>query len=177
MVILMQTMHREGRIRHQALNQVRFYYEKSPHYEMGYLMGEIIERYRKMVNHARRRHTWRSTHVHWLVKRIQTIQHLYFEIVHLCGMMHEIQLKYRSVMEFADMTSKVPYYKMQEMQHKIRQELKKKELERQKAQKKILKNRIKAAKKEGYWEKFVLPPKKKGPWPHDYGWDIGEFFW
>ena len=41
---LMRSYYEEATSRITYLNPIRFMYEESPYYEMGYIMGEIIER-------------------------------------------------------------------------------------------------------------------------------------
>ncbi|XP_053616932.1 uncharacterized protein LOC128679020 isoform X2 [Plodia interpunctella] len=175
LITVMQTIHREGRMRHENLDLIRFFYEKTPYYEMGYVMGEIIERYRKMVTHVRRRHNWKSTHVHYMIRKVQTIQHLYFEIFHLCGMMHEIDLKYSNIKQFANIHAELSMKDMAKLQQEIDQEVLNKEKARKKALKKDLKQRKKLALQMNAWPKWQKNKTvEKSFWhPYQYGWDYG----
>ncbi|CAH0698305.1 unnamed protein product [Spodoptera exigua] len=107
---LMRSYYEENHARIAALNPLRFMYEESPYYEQGYVISEILERYRKMVETVQRPFKYKSDSFFVILKRVELTQKLYFEIYHLARMMHETPRKWKSVPEFRE-TEQLPMSK------------------------------------------------------------------
>ncbi|XP_035457396.1 uncharacterized protein LOC118281059 [Spodoptera frugiperda] len=98
---LMRSYYEENHARITALNPMRFMYEESPYYEQGYVISELLERYRKLVEMSQRVFTFNSDTFFDSIKRVEWAQRLYFEIYHLVRMMHEVPKKWRHHPEFS----------------------------------------------------------------------------
>ncbi|KAJ2942314.1 hypothetical protein O0L34_g15862 [Tuta absoluta] len=81
------------------INPIRFMYEESPHYEIGYVLAEIMERYRKMVDTVNRVNNVPDAIFHTL-RILQQQQNYYQEGYNLVCMLHEIPRKYGHIKEF-----------------------------------------------------------------------------
>ncbi|XP_059055023.1 uncharacterized protein LOC131849053 [Achroia grisella] len=179
---IMTSYHEEATQRIHNLNHMRFMYEESPHYEMGYIMGEIVERYRRMVETAKAPMEFRSHGVFATIKRTELVEKLYFETYHLIEMMNEIPRKYQSKTEFVQLVPDKTLdlkqiYKAQERLKMIEQQ---QELERKKRMK-ILKKIRDAMNKGGGDKGYYDDPSKfkkvyNRLWPLDYGWEIDEMW-
>ncbi|XP_022833498.1 uncharacterized protein LOC111361353 isoform X1 [Spodoptera litura] len=97
---LMRSYYEENHARVAALNPMRFMYEESPYYEQGYVVSELLERYRKLVETSQRVFTYNSDTFYHTLKRVEWAQRLYFEIYHLVRMMHETPKKWQIEPEF-----------------------------------------------------------------------------
>ncbi|XP_049884368.1 uncharacterized protein LOC126379595 [Pectinophora gossypiella] len=101
-LIMARAITEESRHRVNRMKPFRFMYEESPYYEAGYVFGEIMERYRKMVEIIKKVRNIEDIFFHTLY-HLDTAQSMYFEIFHLVGMMHEIPRKWADDPQFADL--------------------------------------------------------------------------
>uniref|UniRef100_A0A2A4JME4 Uncharacterized protein n=1 Tax=Heliothis virescens TaxID=7102 RepID=A0A2A4JME4_HELVI len=177
---LMRSYYEEANVRIAAMNEQRFMYEESPFYEQGYLMHEIIERFRKLVEHAKFPTKHNHTTVMDTLDRCEKAQKLYFEIYHLVRMMHETPLKWRYLPEFRD-TGRKPnasdgLAELYAAQLQIQRMHERRERERRKRKKKyaLLRNLYLKGLSQDYSGKKKQRPNRH--WPLDYGWEV-DFNW
>ncbi|KAG6463140.1 hypothetical protein O3G_MSEX013692 [Manduca sexta] len=173
---IMMTYYIDADKRTIEMNRMRFMFEESPYYEQGYVMGEIIERYKKMVEHVKRPMESKADSVFATLKRTELIQKLYFEIFHLVNMAHEIPKKYSYMEEFREMLTQVDldellrheqWIKDNERQRKLNMKFEKKRM--QQMRELFLKAKIKSYSP-------VQQKKYNKWWPIDYGWEI-DYYW
>ncbi|XP_026748109.1 uncharacterized protein LOC113509043 isoform X2 [Trichoplusia ni] len=167
----------EARQRTKEMNEMRFMYEESPQYEQGYVMSEIIERFRKVVEHTKRPIEFHSDNFFNTLKRTELIQVLYFEIYHLVRMMHEIPVKYDAEEEFTKKEKKKPTkQELYDTKKSIEEMQKRREREKRKRRK------LNAKLREAFDRGMALSKygKKRDPynkwWPVDYGWEIDHWW-
>ncbi|KAJ8704976.1 hypothetical protein PYW08_012296 [Mythimna loreyi] len=194
---LMRSYYEEANSRLSQLNDMRFMYEESPYYEMGYIIGEIIERYRKVVEMAQRPVRFKFYAVPDTVRTVEHMQKLYFELYHLVRMMHETPRKWRNETEFRNIEmvagpellttikteEEIQLESLGEMglkellstQRNLAENQRRREKEKKRQRKKFEKLR------QAYMLGLVNDMKMKGKsynkhWPLDYGWEI-DYVW
>ncbi|KAJ8706499.1 hypothetical protein PYW07_012577 [Mythimna separata] len=194
---LMRSYYEEANARLTQLNEMRFMYEESPYYEMGYITGEIIERYRKVLEMAQRPVRFKFYLVPDTLKTVEYVQKLYFELYHLVRMMHETPRKWANDTEFSNIEKVAGYEQLSVV--KTEEELKMAELgemglkellstmrniaDTQRRREKEKKRQRKKFEKlrQAYMLGLVNDMKMKSKvynnkWPRDYGWEI-EYYW
>ncbi|CAG4969713.1 unnamed protein product [Colias eurytheme] len=176
LLINMRTYAEETNVRYARMTPMRANYEKSAHFEMGYLMSEILERYRKMVHSLKGPADPKARHnsLFITIKRLEFVQKLFLEIYHLVNMMHEINRKYKNLLlqESAimggetDLTEVNRALEQIEYNRKLQAKKRKKQMQKMQRQKKY-----------GYIEiNFPSPKGNNKWWPLDYGWEI-DYYW
>ncbi|CAF4942538.1 unnamed protein product [Pieris macdunnoughi] len=179
----MRTYSEEAKSRIGEMNTIRAYYDVTALFEMGYVVSELLERYRKMVLQIKGPYEERenSPGVAFATKRCEYVQKLFFEIFQLCNMVHEIEKKWSEslIRERKRITG--------EDGEGIDGEERRKRIEAAIANSRAA--RLKEIKKRRKWrkqkDKFGLianvqgnkdrRPKNKW-WPLDYGWEI-DYYW
>ncbi|XP_069364619.1 uncharacterized protein [Maniola hyperantus] len=135
---------------------------------MGYVMSEILERYRQMVGLAQREEKFKMDSLFETIKHTELIQKLFFEIFHLVNMFHEISKKYSHAPSEEDQIKKI--LERQKEIDSIRK------IEKKKRMKQLKKDR-EMFKKQGK----VMDKKDRKPgnrwWPIDYGWEVDYQWW
>ncbi|CAK1553235.1 unnamed protein product [Leptosia nina] len=181
----MRTYSEETRIRVAEINPIRSYYETSAQFEMGYVMSEILERYRKLVENLKGPHekSQRSDQLNYVIKRCEYVQKLYFEIFHLCNMFHEIEKKWELQLKLEakgpeDALEEGEDLDMDERLRRIELSIEKAKRARERERKRRLKERKNLEKMGNIAERFGKKdyrPVNKW-WPLDYGWEI-DYYW
>ncbi|XP_046975981.1 uncharacterized protein LOC124542092 [Vanessa cardui] len=155
---------------------IRAKYELSPHFETGYVVSEILERYRKMVIHVLKPMEYISDVLFETLVHTELVQKLFLEIYHLVNMVHEIAAKYKAsyVKKSSD---KHQYDRSVVVEHNFRVQ------ENARLRERDRKKRLKQLNKERklYLKGLSLfgPRTTKKPskwWPIDYGWEI-DYYW
>nr|XP_049695894.1 uncharacterized protein LOC126054364 [Helicoverpa armigera] len=176
LVELMRSYYEEANQRIAGMNNMRFMYEESPFYEQGYVMHEIIDRYRRLVEHAKTPVKYKSYSVIDTFKRVEFVQKLYFELYHLVRIMHEVPLKWLYTEEFMDKGAKKDAADGGDELENAELNMKRMEEMRAKARKK--RKKMYAYEREMYLKglsKSYTWKKKRAYnkiWPVDYGWEI-----
>ncbi|XP_050360339.1 uncharacterized protein LOC126780115 [Nymphalis io] len=163
-----------GVLKINEIIDIRAKYEVSPHFELGYVVSEILERYRKMVLLVIKPIDYISDVVLETLKHTELIQSLFLEIYHLVQMLHEIMRKYKTFKEFSD---KMQYDRT--VIDEYNKKLKMNQLEREKERKRKIKEMKKRTKLFMKGIINIAPPKTKPKnkwWPIDYGWEI-DYYW
>ncbi|XP_063836162.1 uncharacterized protein LOC135085305 [Ostrinia nubilalis] len=174
LINVMKTYHQNARVRSTELNEMRFMYEESPHYEEGYVMSELVDRYKKMVYHVKHPMEHQSDNVFETLRHLELVEHLGQEIYHLSHMIHEIPRKYRQIPEFANLEKEIDMAKVQEEMKNLKEQERLQKREKKKAAK-VLKKLRELAMAQG--QKVNYPPKIRNKWwPIDYGWEI-DYYW
>ncbi|CAH4033192.1 unnamed protein product [Pieris brassicae] len=178
----MRTYSEEAKNRIGEMNTIRAYYEVNALFEMGYVVSELLERYRKMVAQIKGPYEEHenSPGVAFATKRCEYVQKLFFEIFHLCNIVHEIEKKWaeslnrekrritgeddgmdgdekRRIIEAAIASSRAA---------RLREMKKRRKWRKQKDKFGLIANLIK---------KKDRRPQNKW-WPLDYGWEI-DYYW
>ncbi|KAL4708893.1 hypothetical protein ACJJTC_001692 [Scirpophaga incertulas] len=170
MLRLMEEYQEDAWRRMQELNELRFTYEETPQYELGYITGEIFERYRKMVETVKRPMQMKSYSLFDHIKRTELNQNLYFEVYHLVNMAHEILRKYQQ-------SSKLHQDIQPDFENPII--YKKQVAENEREKNRIKMDKIAKKKNSKVMDRFKKEKKKKvynNWWPNDYGWEI-DYYW
>ncbi|CAH0730921.1 unnamed protein product, partial [Brenthis ino] len=157
--------------------KIRAKYEVSPHFEVGYIVSEILERYRKMVGLIQHLYEFPSDVVFDVIKTTELVQKLFLEIYHLVNTVNEIPRKYSHMEEFHVQNPSVSRDELKNSQKNFERLQRERQRQRKKKQKEMKKQRELFLKGQGN----RVPQKPKKPpnkwWPIDYGWEIDYQWW
>ncbi|KAJ0184008.1 hypothetical protein K1T71_000431 [Dendrolimus kikuchii] len=174
---LMKNYVDDAQKRTNLLRKERLMFEESPQYEIGYLMSEVIERYRRAVEHTKMNVQYKSTYPFDALRKLQHVEIAYYEGYHLVQMMHEIVRKYWYEDEFDQSRPSKPRGKRETQVglpapniKEMLENIKKREKQRKKEMKKFYK------KNRGQNNTVTRKKIYNKYWPIDYGWEL-QYDW
>ncbi|CAG9577653.1 unnamed protein product [Danaus chrysippus] len=172
MVDLMWNYIQRTKERIDAATYIRIRYEETPHFELGYVVGEVLERYKKMVWNIKRPMIFKSDAVFDIMKRLEMVQNIFLDILHLTYMINEISKKYAYLSQSTGPGAGNYTEDFEDMENKRKLLLwmqKKRQKEMKKIRNMIFKGEVQ------FTQSTRKKPKKM--WPLDYGWEIDYKWW
>ncbi|XP_041983595.1 uncharacterized protein LOC121736461 isoform X1 [Aricia agestis] len=173
MVRLMMDYAHKAKVAIDEVNPLRAEHEVSPHFELGYVMSELLDKYRKMVETARHPLDFNSDTVIDTLRATELVQRLFFEIYHLVNIIHEIPKKYGRMPEFSGHGGYDPT-KIAETEKRIARLERERRRRKRKWLKEMLNMQALGQLAQIAHRKPVRPGNKW--WPIDYGWEI-DYYW